>query len=66
LEKEAHNKDLQRSHGHHHEPLDHTEVEDAALRAPDCAEIAVLARAEVFLVTGDSRKLGRELVDRFL
>lgn len=54
LEKEAHNKDLQRSHGHHYQTLDHTEIEDAALCAPHGAEIAVLARAEILLVAGDS------------
>lgn len=53
LEEEAHHKDLQSSHGHHHQALDYTEIENAALGTAHSAEVAVLASAEVLLVTGD-------------
>lgn len=55
LEEEAHHKDLQSSHGHHHQALNHTEVENPALGAADSTEVAVLASTEVLLVAGDGR-----------
>lgn len=66
LEEEAHNKDLQRSHGNHHQRLDHTEVENPTLGTPHGTEITVLTCAEVLLVAGDGRELCGELVDRLL
>jgi hypothetical protein len=53
LEEEAHNKDLQRRHGNHHQRLNNAEVEDTALGTPHGAKVTVLARAEVLLVAGD-------------
>ena len=53
LEKEPNNKDLQTSHAHHHQALNHAEVEDPPLGASNRAEIPILARAEVLLVAGD-------------
>jgi hypothetical protein len=66
LEKEAHDKDLQPSHGHHQQALNNAEVEDASLGAAHGTEIAVLARTEVFLVTGDCRQHSRHFHDRLL
>lgn len=57
LEEEPNNKHLQTSHGHHHQALNHTEVEDPPLGAANRAEIAVLAGPEVLLVAGNSRQL---------
>jgi hypothetical protein len=51
LEEEPHDEDLQASHRHHHEELNHAEPEDPALRTPYGAEIAVLSRAEVLLLS---------------
>lgn len=66
LEEEAHNKDLQRSHGNHHQRLDHTEVENPTLGTPNGTEVTVLTCAEVLLVAGDGGELRGELVDRLL
>lgn len=66
LEKEAHHKDLQPGHRHHHQRLNHTEVEDPALGTANGTKIAVLARAEVLLVPRDRRELCGQLVNRFL
>jgi hypothetical protein len=57
LEEEAHNKDLQRSHGNHHQRLDHTEVENPTLGTAHGAKVTVLACAEVLLVAGDGGEL---------
>lgn len=53
LEKEPHDKNLQSCHTNHHQTLDHTEIKDPPLGTPHCAEIPVLARAEILLVTCD-------------
>lgn len=66
MEEEPNNKDLQTSHGDHHDTLDDTEVEDPLLRAPHGAEVPVLPCPEVFLVAADRRKLPGQLEDRFL
>lgn len=66
LEEEAHDKNLQACHGHHHERLNNTQVEDSPLSAPDRAEVAVLSCAEVLLVARDGRELARQLEDRLL
>lgn len=66
LEEEAHNKDLQRSHGNHHQRLDHTEVENPTLGTPHGTEVTVLTCTEVLLVAGDGGELCRELVDGLL
>lgn len=66
LEKEAHDKHLQPSHRDHHQTLNHTEIEHPSLRAAHSTEIAVLARAEVFLVPRDRGQHGRHFHDRFL
>lgn len=66
LEEEAHNKDLQRSHGNHHQRLDHTEVENPTLGTAHGTEVTVLTCAEVLLVTGDGGELCGELVDGLL
>lgn len=65
LEKETHHKDLQPSHRHHHQRLNHTKVENPTLGTAYSAEIAILARAEVLLIPGDSRELRGQFVDRF-
>jgi len=54
LEEEPHNQNLQTSHAHHHDHLDQAEVEDSLLRAPDRAEVSVLAGSKVFLHPGNS------------
>jgi hypothetical protein len=66
LEKEAHDKHLQPSHGHHHETLNHAKVENASLGAAHGTEVAVLARAEVLLVTGNRGQHCRHFHDRLL
>jgi hypothetical protein len=66
LEEEAHNKDLQRSHGNHHQRLNHTEVEDPTLGTAHSTEVPVLTGTEVLLVAGDGRELCGQLVDRLL
>ena len=63
LEKEPHDKDLQASHGNHQATFDDTKIEDARLGALDGAKIAILARAEVFLVAADGRQLAVDFVD---
>lgn len=63
LEKEAHNKHLQPGHRHHHQALNHAEVEDTTLGATDGAEIPILASTEILLVSGDGRQLCGQLVD---
>lgn len=55
LEKESHNKNLQPSHTHHQPTLHHAEIKNSPLGALYRAEIAVLARAEVFLHAVDGR-----------
>lgn len=50
LEEEADNEHLQRAHGDNEEALNHAEVDNSVLSADDGGEVAVLARAEVFLV----------------
>ena len=53
LEEEPHDKYLQPGHAHHHQALNHAEVEDPPLSAPNCAEISVLSRAEVLLISSN-------------
>jgi hypothetical protein len=65
LEEEPNDKHLQSRHCHNQPTLHKAEVEDALLRALDRRKVAVLARAEVLLVAGDGRQLGRELEDGF-
>ena len=65
LEKEAHNEDLQACHSHNQARLHQTEVEYPLLGTLDGAEVAVLARAEVLLVTGDGGELRGKLEDGF-
>ena len=57
LKKEPDNKDLKASHANHHQALNNTEVEDPPLRTPDRAEIPVLSRSEILLVTCNRREL---------
>lgn len=64
LEEKPDNKHLQPSHRHHHQSLNHTKVEDPSLRAADSAEVAVLARPEVFLVPRDGRQLRGQFENR--
>lgn len=64
LEKEAHNKHLQPGHGHHHHAFNNTEIEDASLGAAHSTKVAVLARTEVFLVSGNRGQHGRHFHDR--
>jgi hypothetical protein len=66
LEEEPDNKDLESSHRNHHTRLDHREIEDSSLRTPDRAEIAVLARPEVFLLSVDCAEQARQFEDGFL
>lgn len=66
LEEEAHDKDLQRTHADDQADLDQAEVDNPLLCAPDGAEVAVLARAEVFLVARHGGQLAGELGDRLL
>lgn len=66
MEKEAHDKDLQSGHRHHHQSFNDTEIEDSALSTANGAEVAILARTEVLLVARNGRQLGRQLVDGLL
>ncbi len=63
LEEELDNEDLQCAHTHDKTALDQAEVHDTPLGAADGAEVSVLARAEVLLVSGDGGELARDLVD---
>lgn len=51
LEEEADNKDLEGTHADDEAGLDQAEVDDSLLGASNGAEVAVLTRAEVFLVS---------------
>lgn len=51
LEKETDDKDLESSHADDEAGLDQAEVDNPLLSAPDGAEVAVLACAEVLLVS---------------
>jgi hypothetical protein len=53
LEEEPDDEDLQASHTDHHQALNDAEIEDPSFRAPYCAEIPVLAGAEVLLISRD-------------
>ena len=66
LEEETDDKDLQRTHGNNQADLNHAEVDDAALSALDGGKVAVLARAEVLLVSGDGGDLAGDLEDGLL
>ncbi len=57
LKEEPDDKDLQRSHGDHHEALDDREVEDPSFGRPDRAEVPVLSGAEVLLIPRHGREL---------
>jgi hypothetical protein len=63
LKEEPYNKDLQPCHCHHHNRLQDTEIEDAALGASDGGEVSVLPRAEILLVSVDGGQLRGELED---
>jgi hypothetical protein len=63
-EEHPHDKHLQASHADHHSALQQAEVEHPLLRAPDSAEVPVLARAEVFLLAREGGDLARDLEDR--
>ena len=63
-EEHPHDKDLQASHADHHSALQQAEVEHPLLRAPDSAEVPVLARAEVLLLAREGGDLARHLEDR--
>lgn len=65
LEKEPDDKDLQPCHDNHKATFHQRKVEDSPLCTPDGAEIPVLARAEVLLVSRNSGELGAELEDGF-
>jgi hypothetical protein len=65
LEEEANNKNLQPCHGHNQARLHQTEVEYSLFGTLDSAEVAVLARAKVLLVTRDSRELCGKLENGF-
>lgn len=64
--KHLNNKNLQPSHRNHQPTLKHTKIENPLLRAPDGAEISILARAEVLLLARESGDLAGELEDGFL
>lgn len=66
LEEEAHDKDLQSTHADYQPALNQAKVHDPLLCAADCAEVAVLSRAEVFLISGDGGELAGDLEDRLL
>ena len=63
LEEEPDDEHLESSHTDDKTTLDHAEVLDSLLCAPDGAEVSVLASTEVLLVTSDGRQLARNLVD---
>ena len=65
MEEELDNKDLEPSHGENKPALQQAEGENAPLCALNRAEVSVLARPEVFLVTRDGRQLCRQLEDGF-
>lgn len=50
LEEKPDDKDLESAHANNQAGLDQTEVDNPLLGAPDSAEVAVLASAEVLLV----------------
>lgn len=56
-EEHPDDKYLQCSHANHHGALQQAEVEHPLFRAPDCAEVPVLASAEVFLLAGEGGDL---------
>ena len=66
LEEKPHNKHLQSPHGDDKAALDQAEVYDPLFCATDRAEVSVFAGSEIFLVSGNGRKLSRDLVERFL
>ena len=45
-----HNENLQCSHSNHQAAFNYAEIEDSLFCAPHCAEVPVLACAEVFLL----------------
>ena len=63
-EEHPHDRHLQASHADHHSALQQAEVEHPLLRAPDSAEVPVLARAEVLLLAREGGDLARHLEDR--
>jgi hypothetical protein len=63
-EEHPHDKHLQAGHADHHSAFQQAEVEDPLFRAPDSAEVPVLARAEVFLLASEGGDLARHLEDR--
>lgn len=65
LEEEPHNKHLQPSHRNHHQTLNNTEIENSSLGAAHGAEVSVLTRTEVFLVSRNCRQQVRHLCDGF-
>jgi hypothetical protein len=66
LEEEPNNEYLQTTHGDYHGDLDQTKVDNSGLGASDGAEVSVLSRAKVFLVSGYGRQQPRDLIDGFL
>lgn len=60
-EEHLDDKDLEASHGDHQSALDQAEVENSPLRTPHRAEVAVLTRAEVFLLPGQVGDLTAQL-----
>jgi hypothetical protein len=63
-EEHPHDKHLQAGHADHHSAFQQAEVEHSLFRAPDSAEVPVLARTEVFLLAGEGGNLARNLEDR--
>lgn len=63
LEEESNNEYLKAAHSNHHDDLNQAEIDYSRLRASDSAEVSVLAGAEIFLVSGDSREKARDFVD---
>lgn len=63
-EEHLDDKDLKTRHGDHEPALQQTEIEYPLLRALDCAGIAILSRAEVFLLSDNAGRLLCQLQDR--
>ena len=65
-EKHPHDEHLQTSHAHHQSALEQAEVEYSVLRTPDSAEVPVLPRPEVLLLSCEGGDLAREADDGLL
>lgn len=66
LEKESDDEYLQGTHADNKSNLDHAKVDNTLLGACNGAEVAVLTRSKVLLVSGNGGELAGDLEDGFL